>query len=377
MSFSEELENFLTLYLVKGIGSVFLQKYWEVFKTFKGDISKNLHRLLPKKKAQVLEKLINSPQHRKEVFKLIELLKKERIKVFPFFSEEYKCLLGKDVETLFNKALGPALFVKGDWKKANKGFVIVGTRRATDYGKEKAFKFAHSLVKNLGLTIISGGAVGIDQSAHRGALSVNGPTGVILGEGLLEALKTKREFLTEVEQKGGFILSHFPPLAKGSKWTFPERNKILALLARLGCLIVEAPKKNNSQKGSGALITADYCNRLGRKIFVHIGFAPHPNYRGNIELLEMGLAKFVASEEELIALLENQILESKKYSTPLEGNKNSSPEGFLISLLKEKPRTFDELIYLTQLSEEQITELITTLLLEGKITEAGGYYQIL
>ncbi|NPA13687.1 MAG: hypothetical protein GXN97_00685 [Aquificae bacterium] len=48
-----------------------------------------------------------------------------------------------------------------------------------------------------------------------------------------------------------------------------------------------------------------------------------------------------------------------------------------MSFLKEKPRTFDELIYLTQLSEEQITELITTLLLEGKITEAGGYYQIL
>jgi len=342
-----EVKNFLKLATAKGVGFKFLTRFYSEYKTFGGDFEENLKGFLKKHFPKRVEE-IQTHLKREEFFKkLFTFLEKNGVKVIPFFVQEYpKKLLEWEI---------PAIYLIGELPE--RGFSIVGTRKASEEGKKKAREFAKALAQN-GFTVISGGASGIDLQSHWGALEGGGKTGIVAGEGIYRFLKNNPALAGKVLKNGGFILSQFSPLTAGARWTFPKRNALIAYFGNYGTLVVEAPEK------SGALITADFAHKLGRKVYVYLGCTSNPNYRGCVKLISSCKAKLVLTPHGLLEELTGRpSVEKKEISNPK-----------VETLISERPRTFDELLALTRMEREELISLLTELEMEGKVTYQGGYY---
>ena len=360
---NSQIENFLRIYLTEGVGFKFLKKFYEAFGNFGGELEEKLNRfgkLYPnlKTKVETVKRAIKGG----EQDKVLELLNKRGITAIPFFDKNFP-------EELERLDLGvAALFVIGEFTFGD-GFSLVGTRKASVEGRMKAFEFASELVKN-GFTVISGGAEGIDRAAHEGAISSGGRTGVVLGEGILNFLKRDSRFAEKILQNGGFLISQFPPLTKAAKWSFPRRNGLIAVLGVYGTMVVEAPER------SGALITADYADRLGRKIFAYIGCTSSPSFAGCVRLVEDCKARLSVSPSKLLGFLRD----FSKGLPSFENKPSSETENErdkLLGFLAEKPRTFDELLALGGFEEEELFTLLAELEIEGKISAEGGFYKLI
>ncbi len=191
------------------------------------------------------------------------------------------------------------LYVLGDKKilKQN-GIAIVGTRKATAYGKMVSMKISKELTIN-GVNIISGLAIGIDTYAHLGNISAQtnekniGKTIAVLGSGIDEIYpKENIELARKIIKTGGCIISEYPKGTKPEKNNFPKRNRIISGLSK-GILVVEAGIK------SGALITADFGLEQGKEIFAVPGDINKTESRGSNELIKDG-AKLVFSAKEIL-----------------------------------------------------------------------------
>ena len=193
-----------------------------------------------------------------------------------------------------------ALYVKGDVAALSKPAVaIVGTRRVTPYGADQAAKFAHDLAAN-GWMILSGLALGVDAEAHRAALDAGGVTVGVLGSGLDQFYPPEnRELAREMVRKGGAVVSEFPFGRTPDTQTFPQRNHVVAALAK-GVLAVEAPPK------SGTLITTGIAADLGRTVMAVPGRVDSRSSAGCLALIRDG-ARLVRHardvEEELCGFL--------------------------------------------------------------------------
>ena len=157
---------------------------------------------------------------------------------------------------------------------------MVGTRNATAYGKKAAHILAGSLAK-VGVIVVSGGAVGIDSVAHTGALEAGGVTVCVLGCGInYPYLNANRKLRDQIAVKGA-VLSEYPPDYPPGKFTFPERNRIIAGLSD-GVVVVEAGVK------SGSLITARLAAEQGRDVFAVMGNITSPYSQGTNALIKDG-----------------------------------------------------------------------------------------
>ena len=186
------------------------------------------------------------------------------------------------------------LYVVGDPAALSKpGVAVVGTRLPTLYGTDMAEKFATGLVKG-GLSVISGLATGIDAAAHKGALAAGGVTVGVLG-GALDRFfpEENRELGRQIVANGGAVVSEYPFGFPPGKQTFPQRNRIVAALAR-GVLAVEAPT------GSGTLITCAFGEQLGRKVMAIPANLDSRHSAGCWKLIREG-AMMATSVKEVIA----------------------------------------------------------------------------
>lgn len=157
---------------------------------------------------------------------------------------------------------------------------VVGTRKPTSY----ALKCSHIMSKGIskcGAIVVSGGALGVDSSAHRGALDAGAKTIAVLGCGLgTDYLEANRE-LRERIKKSGALVTEFQPYKKASRTTFPMRNRIISGLSN-GVLVVEAGEK------SGSLITANFANEQGRNVFAIPASILDYNFLGTNKLIDDG-----------------------------------------------------------------------------------------
>ncbi len=152
------------------------------------------------------------------------------------------------------------LYVKGTLTAKDKnGVAMVGSRMTTHYGMETARKLAYQLAY-VGVTVVSGGARGIDTAAHQGALSGKGRTIAVLGTGINLVAPAENAELFERIAANGAVITQFPFNRPADKQSFPIRNRIVAGMT-LGTVVVEA------NLTSGALITANFANEYGRQIF--------------------------------------------------------------------------------------------------------------
>jgi DNA processing protein len=192
-----------------------------------------------------------------------------------------------------------ALWVKGAADLASLGarsVGIVGSRAATPYGERVAADLAFGLAE-LDITIVSGGAYGIDAAAHRGALAADGVTLLISAGGLDRPYPSGNAALFRRAAESGLLLSESPPGAAPQRHRFLRRNRLIAALAA-GTVVVEAARR------SGALNTARHCRDLDRPLMVVPGPVSSPMSGGCHDLIrdDRG-AQLVTCVEDVLAAI--------------------------------------------------------------------------
>lgn len=184
----------------------------------------------------------------------------------------------------------PVLYVKGallpsDWRSV----AVVGTRRATTYGRWAAGRLAEELVAE-GFTVVSGLARGIDEAAHRAALKTGGRTVAVLGCGPDLVYPPENTRLAEQITSAGAVITEFPPGTAAVPTNFPRRNRIIAGLS-LGVVVVEAGER------SGALNTVGHALEAGREVFAVPGDLGRPSSAGTNALLRSGATFLVRGSQ--------------------------------------------------------------------------------
>ncbi len=175
----------------------------------------------------------------------------------------------------------PILFVRGTLQPDDSHSIgIVGSRHATPYGRATAERMSRELAEQ-NIATVSGGAVGIDASAHRGALSGGGRTLAFLGCGLdVDYPRENRHLFEQIIQQGAMI-SENPLGAQPEAWRFPARNRLISAMS-LAVLVIEAPRK------SGALITASFAADQGRPVLAVPGNIDRLSSEGCNDLIKDG-----------------------------------------------------------------------------------------
>lgn len=188
------------------------------------------------------------------------------------------------------------LYAKGRLSAQDKNAVaVVGTRQSTYYGLETARKLAYQLAY-VGVTVVSGGARGIDTAAHRAALAAGGRTVAVLGTGINLVFPPENADLFERVTARGAVLTQFPFNRPADRQSFPIRNRIVAGMT-LGTTVVEA------NLTSGALITANFAAEYGRQIFAVPGRIDSPRSKGTHDLIKKG-AKLCENAEDILSEFE-------------------------------------------------------------------------
>jgi len=202
------------------------------------------------------------------------------------------------------------LYVKGRLTAQDKNSVaLVGSRLTTHYGIETARKLAYQLAY-IGVTVVSGGARGIDTAAHQGALSAKGRTVCVLGTGINLVFPPENRELFERVAAQGAVLTQYPFNRKADKQSFAIRNRIVAGMT-LGTVVVEA------NLTSGALITANFATEYGRQVFAVPGRIDSPRSKGCHELIKKG-AKLCEGAEDILSEFEYLFPPSNRPPAPNE-----------------------------------------------------------
>lgn len=267
------------------------------------------------------------------------------------------------------------------------GVGIVGSRRCSVYGQEQADRFGGALA-GAGLTVVSGGARGIDSAAHRGAVSARGRTAVVLGCGLSHVYPPEnRALFDQIVETNGCIISEFPIDAAPEPTNFPIRNRIISGMS-LGVLVIEAAN------GSGALITARVAAEdHGREVFALPGRVDSEAIAGNLSLLKSGGAMLVTEPGDVLAALEsparhlNQGTHASRFAprdarpseptarppAPTHRHPDGSPEAAVLAALAE-PRSADQIAEQASLSISDVRRTLTMLELSGEVSRSGSRF---
>ena len=283
-----------------------------------------------------------------------------------------------------------ALFVEGSLERlALPTIAIVGSRGATNQGSDFAAALA-SAFSAAGLTVVSGLALGIDTSAHLGALVGPGSTAAVLATGLDRMYPKQNLALAErIVAEGGALLSEMPLGTAPLPALFPQRNRIISGLS-LGVVVVEASVQ------SGSLVTARFAGEQGREVFAVPGSIHNPMARGCHQLIRQG-AKLVESAADVLSelapmiqgdfaelkkrLVENSGREAKKSArtksassvkpTPAQPPIDAQTQQFL-DLMGYDPVNIDRLVDLTGLGVAQLSGQLLGLELDGLIDKISG-----
>ena len=188
----------------------------------------------------------------------------------------------------------------GDLADGQPCIAIVGTRRCSAYGLRQAARFSSALASE-GITIVSGGARGIDAQAHRSAMKADGRTVVVLGSGLGRLYPPEHDRLFEkVVESGGVLVSEYEHHQPPRPGQFPRRNRIVSGLS-IGVLLIEAPVK------SGAMITARMSiEDHGGEVWAVPGSVERTQSSGGHAAISNGWAALVDSPDSLLRTLNDQ-----------------------------------------------------------------------
>lgn len=257
----------------------------------------------------------------------------------------------------------PVLYVRGAWLPEDEwGVAVVGTRRATAYGRQAAGELSRGLGVN-SVTVVSGLARGIDTIAHNAALEAGGRTVAVLANGLDTVYPPENARLSDQIAEHGALMTDYPLGTKPRADFFPRRNRIMSGVA-LGTLVVEG------DHDSGAMITAKFAIEQGREVFVVPGSIFSPQSRGPHALLRDGATPVASAGEVLEALNLTMV------GTQMDFGRAMPPtdpdEVALMAALSREPRHIDEVARASGLAPATVSGTLAMLELKGLVRDLGG-----
>lgn len=283
--------------------------------------------------------------------KYINLLNKNNVNIISIMDPEYPKLL-KEIHT-------PPfiIYIKGKLDIKDEGAIaIVGSRKATDYGRRVTNELAGELA-SAGITIISGLALGLDTQAHTAALKKGGRTIAVLANGLDMIYPTSNTNLANEIINNGAIISEQPLGMPALKPNFPARNRIISGLSQ-GVIITEAGDK------SGTLHTANFALEQNRQVYAVPGPIYNPLAHGPNTLIKLG-AKLVTSSSDILEDfgIEKELIISKP---------ENSDEKLIFDLLINGEKHIDEITNISKRSSQEISRIISLMEINGKLIHLGG-----
>jgi DNA processing protein len=260
----------------------------------------------------------------------------------------------------------PVLYVRGTLAPADEwALAIVGTRRASPYGKQMTERLAGELARQA-ITVVSGLARGIDTAAHQAALAAGGRTIAVLGCGpdLVYPPENAKLAVRIVEQ--GAVITEFPPGTQPEAGNFPARNRLISGLS-LGVLVTEAPET------SGALITTRFAAEQGRDIFAVPGNVTSRSSVGANRLIQDG-AKMVLEVGDILSELNLHLAPQQLELLELrEALPENASEARLLALLdaSDEPGHIDDLCRASGLPVAEVSGTLVMLELKGLVRLVG------
>jgi DNA processing protein len=374
MKNSEELQYWVSLLRVSGVGPINFQKLLTAFGSPKAVFSANINAI---KQAGVSQAVAESIKNTSldEIKPDIEWLESaENHHIVTLECNEYPQLL----KQISNPP--PLLYVHGNYSLLkDPQLAIVGSRNPTQGGKDSAYDFAKYLAQS-GLCISSGLALGIDGIAHQGALDADAPTIAVVATGVDRVYPARHRRLAHRIVEQGAIVSEFPVGVQPKAENFPRRNRIISGMS-YGTLVIEAALQ------SGSLITARLASEQGREVFAIPGSIHNPLARGCHQLIRQG-AKLVETAqdifEEMASVVDLQSVnnnaqmnrsvdretlftEKKQGSTGLDASQE-----MLLEKMGYDPVQIDQLVPRTDMSVEEISAMLLILELQNYVCASGG-----
>ncbi|MBP9748394.1 MAG: DNA-processing protein DprA [Candidatus Pacebacteria bacterium] len=240
---------------------------------------------------------------------------------------------------------------------------VVGSRKCTTYGKDTVRKLINGL-KGYPIAIVSGLAIGIDSLSHEAALE----TGLICvafpGSGISDNAffpPSSLGLAKKIIERGGCVISEFPPEMKSTNYMFPMRNRLVAGLSK-AALIIEAEEK------SGTLITARMALDYNKDVLAVPGNINSPNSVGVNKLIKNGATPITCSDDILEALgfkIDNETKQASLFDDA------TAEEKEVLEILRE-PHERDELIRLMSGSTAESNALLSIMEIKGLIKEELG-----
>jgi DNA processing protein len=262
----------------------------------------------------------------------------------------------------------PVLYIKGSILPEDEWcLAVVGTRRATVYGKQVTEEMVTDLVRSK-ITIVSGLAKGIDTVAHHAALEAGGRTLAVFACGLDIVYPSENQRLANDIMEHGALLSEYPLGARPRPENFPRRNRILSGLS-MGVLVTEA------DEDSGAMITARDALEQNREVFAIPGSILSPASRGTNRIIQAGEAKLVNKYTDILEELNLTTVARQIEMTELLPE--SETESLLIKQLGSEPSHIDEVCQRSGLPTATVSSTLAMMELKGLVKQVGTMNYVL
>lgn len=361
MKLMDDLRYWLGFNLVRGIGPVRLRMLLDMFGNIQSawGASEQVLREM-KLDRRSLENFLKVRQQ-VNLDEVLSRVERAGVHVLTWDSSDYPDLLRQISDA------PPVLFVRGDITPADEWAVaLVGTRKATVYGREVARVLASDLAQNQ-VTVVSGLARGVDSVAHKAALDAGGRTLAVLGSGVDCIYPAEHRKLADAIAANGALISDYPLGTQPEASNFPARNRIISGLS-LGVVVVEADVK------SGALITADFALDQSREVFAVPGSILSSASAGCNRLLRDG-ASIVTEVGDILETLHLDQLSEKQMAREILPT--NATEAAIINHLTAEPRHLDELSRETTLPVEVISSTLVMMELKGMTRQVAPLQYVL
>lgn len=356
----DNLRYWLGLGLVPGIGNVLYKRLIDHFKSPEIVFSSSVEEL--KKVEGIGERLasdILKTDWKEKVDIELSRIEKEKVNVITLLDDHYPINLKRIYDP------PPFLYIKGEIRKEdNRAVAIVGSRRATTYGRLMAERLSKDLASR-GITVVSGMARGIDTFSHKGALSAGGRTIAVLGCGIDIVYPSENKNLRDRIIESGAVLTEFPLSTQPEAVNFPSRNRIISGLS-LGVVIIEATSD------SGSLITASTALDQGRDVFAVPGNITSKLSQGTNKLIKKG-AKLVESVDDILEDILPQ-MGTKRENHNIPRPQLTPEEEVIYSLLSHEPKHIDIISRESKLASKRVLSILLVMEMKGAIKQLPGKF---
>ncbi|MCR4943710.1 MAG: DNA-processing protein DprA [Clostridium sp.] len=323
----------------------------ELIKKYKNEceIYKKIYKILPE--FNLKQEYIKENELEKAL-EVSEWILNNNVGFITYFDEEYP----EELKNIDNPPYG--LFYKGNIKiLKDRKVAIVGSRSCSQYGLEITKLLTKELI-SFNITIISGGAKGIDSCAHKTCVESSGKTVVVLGCGIDIIYPSVNKRLFDEVLKDGLIITEFIPGTKPLKYNFPRRNRIISGLSET-IIVAEASEK------SGSLITAGIAAEQNKNVMAIPGTVFSKSSLGCNKLIRDG-AQIFSEMEDLRTLLNLTCENKERIISPIKQK--------ILSIVSNEPMHIDEIVSKTFIDREAIFNVLFDMQIRKEIISLPGNY---